>query len=138
MPHVTAVFVIDRTAPRALDLAGEGGVDYGGMTLWKTFSGAIDGSSVVEMLYTTTPRADVTFAGRGYVAQERITGTVLGRSGSFALLHISTVDGTDPPVSKYVISPGSGSGDLVGMSGVGLITIDDDGAHELHLDYELG
>lgn len=138
MPHLSAAFVIDRTAPRVLELAGDGGVDYGGMTLWKTFSGSIDGSSVVEMLFTTTPRTDGTFAGRGYVALERIIGIVDGRSGSFALLHVSTVDGTDPPVSKYVISPGSGRGELVGISGVGLITIDDDGAHALHLDYELG
>jgi hypothetical protein len=137
VPHLSAAFVIDRTAPRALDVAGDGSVDYGGMTLWKTFSGAIDGSSVVEMLYTSTPRTEGTFTGRGYVALERITGIVDGRSGSFALLHISTVDGADPPLSKYVISPGSGSGELVGISGVALITIDDDDAHALHLDYEL-
>jgi Protein of unknown function (DUF3224) len=33
--------------------------------------------------------------------------------------------------------PRSGTGELAGISGVGLITIADDGAHTLHLDYQL-
>ena len=89
------------------------------------------------MLYTRTPGADGSFAGAGYVALERISGIVDGHDGSFVLLHISTVVGNEPPLSRYLISPGSGTGGLAGMSGVGLITIDDDGSHTLHLDYEL-
>jgi Protein of unknown function (DUF3224) len=121
-----------------LDFAMETGVDYGGLTLSKTFTGAIEGSSTVEMLYTRTPGENGSYAGAGYVALERISGSVDGHRGSFALLHISTVVGNEPPLSRYLISPGSGTADLAGMSGVGLITIDDDGTHTLHLDYELG
>ncbi len=138
MPHTSAVFVIDSQEPRTLDFANESGVDYGGLKLSKTFSGAIEGSSTVEMLYTRTPGENGSYAGAGYVALERISGSVDGRHGSFALLHISTVVGNEPPLSRYPISPGSGTGDLAGLSGVGLITIDDDGTHTLHLDYELG
>ncbi len=121
-----------------LDFAKETGVDYGGLTLSKTFTGAIEGTSTVEMLYTRTPTENGSYAGAGYVALERISGSVDGHRGTFGLLHISTVLGNEPPLSRYLISPGSGTGDLAGLSGVGLITIDDDGTHTLHLDYELG
>ena len=137
MPHTSAAFVIDSQEPRTLEFAEEPGVTCGAMWLRKTFTGAIEGTSALEMLYTRTPGTDGSFAGAGYVALERIAGTVDGREGSFVLLHVSTVVGNEPPLSRYLISPGSGTGALAGISGVGLITIDDDGAHTLHLDYEL-
>jgi Protein of unknown function (DUF3224) len=138
VPHTTAAFVIDAQQRRALDLPTDEGVNYGWLTLSKTFTGAIEGTSTVEMVYTRTPGDDGSFAGAGYVALERISGSVDGRHGSFVLLHISTVMGDDPPLARYVISPGSGTGELTGLTGVGLITIDPDGSHALHLDYELG
>jgi hypothetical protein len=138
VPHTSAAFVIDSQEPRTLSFVAGDGVAYGGMILSKTFTGAIEGTSTVEMLYTRTPGADGSFSGAGYVALERIAGVVDGHDGSFVLLHISTVTGNEPPLSRYLISPGSGTGGLAGMSGVGLITIDDDGSHTLHLDYELG
>lgn len=138
MPHTSAAFVIDVQEPRALGFEEQTGVEYGALRLAKTYTGAIDGTSAQEMLYTRTAGADTSYAGAGYVALERISGTVDGHCGSFALLHISTVVGNDPPLSRYLISPGSGTGALAAISGVALITIDDDGAHVLHLDYELG
>jgi hypothetical protein len=138
VPHTSAAFVIESQEPRTLGFPKEGGVDYGGLKLSKTFTGAIEGTSSVEMLYTRTPGESGSFAGAGYVALERVSGSVDGHQGSFALLHISTVLGNEPPLSRYLISPGSGTAALAGISGVGLITIDDDGSHTLHLDYELG
>ena len=138
MPHTSAAFVIDSQVPHTLAFASQTEVAYGGMTLAKTFTGAIEGTSTTEMLYTRTPGPDGSFAGAGYVALERISGIVDGHDGSFVLLHVSTVIGNEPPMSRDLISPGSGTGALAGMSGVGLITIDDDGSHTLHLDYELG
>jgi hypothetical protein len=138
VPHTSAAFVIDSQEPHTLAFASQADIAYGGMTLAKTFTGAIEGKSFTEMLYTRTPGPDGSFAGAGYVALERISGVVDGHEGSFVLMHISTVIGNEPPISRYLISPGSGTGALAGMSGVGLITIDDDGSHTLHLDYELG
>jgi hypothetical protein len=138
VPHTSAAFVIDSQEPQTLDFPTDAGVNYGRITLAKTFTGAIEGTSTVEMVYTRTPGADGSFAGAGYVALERIAGIVDGRHGSFVLLHISTVLGEDPPLARYVISPGSGTGELAGLTGVGLITIDPDGSHALHLDYEMG
>jgi hypothetical protein len=138
VPHTSAAFVIDSQEPHSLDFPADTGVNYGRLKLTKTFTGAIEGTSTVEMVYTRTPGADGAVAGAGYVAMERISGIVDGRHGSFVLLHISTVLGEDPPLARYVISPGSGTGELIGLTGVGLITIDPDGSHALHLDYELG
>lgn len=129
--------MIDSQEPRANDFAPTTGVEYGVLRLTKTYTGAIEGVSEQEMLYTRTPGDDGSYAGAGYVALERISGIVDGHDGSFALLHISTVVDSEPPMSRYLISPGSGTGALTGISGVGLITIADDGAHTLHLDYEL-
>lgn len=138
MPQTVAAFTIDTQEPQASAFGGDGGVDYGLMRLTKTFTGGITATSTVEMLYTRTPGADGGFAGAGYVALERITGLVDGRSGSFALLHISTVDTTQSQWSRWPISPGSGTGALAGIAGTGRIDIAKDGSHTLVLDYELG
>jgi hypothetical protein len=75
--------------------------------------------------------------GAGYVALERIEGTVPGRRGTFALLHLGSMVG-ETPWAKWPISPGSGTGELKGISGEARIEIDESGAHTLLLDYELG
>ena len=36
-----------------------------------------------------------------------------------------------------MIAPGSGSGDLAGITGTGSMRIDDDGTHRVLLDYDL-
>ena len=136
MPHLTAAFVIDSQEPRPNQLTTDAGIEFGLLLIAKTFTGAIDGTSTVEMLFTRTPR-EGSFAGAGYVALERITGTVDGRRGSFALLHISTIDEQGTSWGRWIISPGSGTGELAGISGSGRIDIADDGAHSLQLDYEL-
>ena len=91
------------------------------------------------MLYTRTPGAD------GVVRRRRVRcpGAHLRASstagdGSFVLLHISTVLGERAAAARYSSRPGPAPVSSPGLSGVGLITIDDDGSHALHLDYELG
>jgi hypothetical protein len=138
VPQTTAEFVIESQEPLASAFTSEAGVDYGLLRLSKGFTGGIEATSTVEMLFTRTPREDGSFGGAGYVALERITGTVDGRSGSFALLHISTVDDGQSQWSRWPISPGSGTGELAGITGTGRIDIAEDGSHTLLLDYELG
>ncbi len=74
--------------------------------------------------------------GAGYVALERIDGTLKGRRGTFALLHLGTMIG-DTSSGSWPVSPGSGTGELEGISGVARIEIDEAGGHTLFLDYEL-
>lgn len=75
--------------------------------------------------------------GAGYVALECIEGSLQGRTGSFALVHIGTLAG-ETPWARWLVVPGSGSGELSGISGEARIEIDPQGAHTLVLDYQLG
>ena len=63
-------------------------------------------------------------------------GTLHGRTGTFAILHAGTMT-EDSIWARWPISPGSGTGELEGIRGEARIEIAPDGAHTLHLDYEL-
>ncbi len=96
----------------------------------KTFSGDLVGTGEVEML-----SARGSSGGAGYVALERITATLAGRTGSFALLHIGTMGG-GTTWGKWPVVPGSGTGELEGISGEGQIERHGDGSHSFILDVE--
>ncbi len=100
-------------------------------TFDKTFDAEpLVGTSVVEMVSAA--------AGSGplaYVALERVEGTLDGRSGAFVLQHVGTVVDGVPSLDLRVVA-GSGTGDLVGLSGRGTIEHADALAH-LELSYEL-
>jgi hypothetical protein len=51
-----------------------------------------------------------------YVALERVTGTLEGRKGSFLLMHNGTMT-RDGQHLSITVAPGSGTGELVGLSG---------------------
>ena len=59
-----------------------------------------------------------------------------GRSGAFSLLHIGTMEGTET-WAKWLVVPGSGTGELRTIRGEGKIDIDAEGHHTFTLDYEL-
>ncbi len=70
----------------------------------------------------------------GYVAMERVTGTLAGRAGSFALMQMGTMaPGTGPQLTVTVV-PGSGTGDLSGIYGGMTINIAA-GKHSYVLNY---
>jgi Protein of unknown function (DUF3224) len=139
MPVATADFeVADQKPQQSPFAADDAGVAYGRLLLVKRFHGDIEATSEVDMLFTRTPDGAGGFAGAAYVALERISGTVHGREGSFALLHASTVTANDETWARWPISPGSGTGDLAGIHGEGRIVIADDGSHTFTLEYELG
>jgi hypothetical protein len=95
----------------------------------KTFSGELTGTSVVEMILLGT-------AGSGpavYVGMERFDCDLAGRVGSFLLVHSATMLGQTHEGS-WKIAPGSGTDDLAGISGYGVITAEHD--FVLHYDVE--
>jgi hypothetical protein len=100
----------------------------------KTFYGDLEATSIVEML---SVRRGGEGDGAGYVALETVRGTLAARTGTFAILHAGTMVG-DEVWARWPISPGSGTGGLAGITGEVRIEIAPDGAHTLHLDYELG
>ena len=71
----------------------------------------------------------------GYVAIERVTGTLKGRSGSFVLQHSGTLTRGEPQQSITVV-PDSGTGQLVGIAGK-LTVIIAAGKHSYEFDYTL-
>jgi hypothetical protein len=71
----------------------------------------------------------------GYVAIERITGTLHGRSGSFVLQH-SGVMTRGAPQQSITVVPDSGSGQLAGLAGSMTVVIEGR-KHSYTLDYTL-
>jgi len=71
----------------------------------------------------------------GYVALERVTGTLDGRTGSFILQHNGTMSrGTQAIIVKVI--PDSGTEELMGLSGTMQIIIEGK-KHSYVLDYSL-
>ena len=71
----------------------------------------------------------------GYVAMEKITGTLKGRSGTFILQHSGTMTRGEPQLKVSVV-PDSGTGQLIGIAGTMDIKIAD-GKHSYDFEYTL-
>lgn len=65
----------------------------------------------------------------GYVALERVHGTLQGREGSFVLQHHGLMDRGVPQLAITVV-PGSGTGALAGLAGTMAIRIE--GGHHFY------
>ena len=93
--------------------------------------GALEATGHGEMLTAGTEVQ----GSAGYVAIERVTGTLDGRAGSFTLQHLGTMT---RGVGEMLITvvPDSGTGELAGLAG--RLTIHNaDGAHSYDFDYTL-
>lgn len=101
----------------------------GRLSIDKQFFGDLEATSRGEMLSAGTPAQ----GSAGYVAIERVAGTLHGRSGSFALQHSSTMD-AETMEQSILVTPGSGTGELTGLAGTMRILVED-GAHSYELDY---
>jgi len=110
--HAHGTFDV-KMAPMATDSAvGAGAAGVGRMSIDKTFHGDIEGTSKGEMLAFMT---DVS-GSAGYVAMERVTGTLAGKRGSFVLQHSGTMTRGAPHLVLTVV-PDSGTEELKGLSG---------------------
>jgi hypothetical protein len=103
----------------------------GRMSLDKRFRGDLDATSKGEMLTALTPVA----GSAGYVAMERVTGTLHGLSGSFILKHDGTMRRGAPTLLVHVV-PDSATGELEGLEGEMVIDIMG-GRHSYTLSYTL-
>ena len=103
----------------------------GRFALDKVFRGDLEAVSQGEMLSLITSVS----GSAGYVALEVVTGTLSGRSGTFALQHSGIMNRGAPSLSLQII-PDSGTLELSGLSGT--MEIDrSDGKHQYALEYEL-
>jgi hypothetical protein len=127
--QATGTFVVKLTPQTPIPEIEEPTV--GRMLLDKQFSGDLEATSKGQMLSTM---GEVK-GSAGYVAIERVTGTLHGRVGSFALQHTGSMDRGAPQLSVTVV-PDSGAGDLVGITGK--MTIQNEaGKHSYRFDYTL-
>ena len=101
----------------------------GRMSIDKQFHGDLEGTSKGEMLTAGTGVKD----SAGYVAIERVSGTLHGRTGTFVLQHSATMTRGVPQLTITVV-PDSGTGDLAGLAGTMAITIAG-GKHSFDFDY---
>jgi hypothetical protein len=70
-----------------------------------------------------------------YLALDRISGRLEGREGSFVLQHRGVLSADGAGIDGAIV-PGSGTGQLRGITGHGAITVDDEGTHRLTLEYD--
>ena len=126
--HATGTFAV-KIAPASEDKAD--GSTLSRLTLDKTYAGALTATSKGEMLAAggSVPTS------AAYVAVERITGTLDGRAGSFAVVQHGWMQG-DKRVMDVMIVPDSGGGALKGLAGTFKIEIKD-GQHFYLIDYTL-
>ncbi len=110
---------------------GAGDPTVGRMAIEKRFHGDLDATSKGEMLATRT----AVDGSAGYVALERVTGTLHGKSGSFSLQHSGTMDRGVALLSVTVV-PDSGTSELTGLTGKMAIIVDG-GKHSYDFEYTL-
>lgn len=103
-------FEVSLTAQSLADAAAN--EKLGRMAIDKRFSGDLIGNSKGEMLSAMTD----TKGSAGYVAIERVDGSLNGRKGSFVLQHNGVMTRGLPQLSVTVV-PDSATGDLVGLAG---------------------
>lgn len=111
---------------------GDADAGLGKVSIDKQFHGDLEGTSRGFML-SSAPT--IVKGSGGYVAMERVTGSLKGRSGSFVLQHSGTMTRGTPQLSVTVV-PDSGTGQLSGLSGTMTIKIDA-GKHSYDFEYRL-
>ena len=103
----------------------------GRMLLEKQFHGDLEASSKGEMLTA----GSVAKGSGGYVAIEKVSGTLNGKTGTFILQHNATMDHGTPHLNIVVV-PDSGTGQLAVISGT-LNIIIESGKHSYDFAYSL-
>ena len=101
----------------------------GRMSIDKQFHGDLEATSKGEFL---SAMGSVK-GSAGYVAMEKVSGTLNGRSGTFVLQHSGTMTHGASQLTVTVV-PDSGTGQLVGLAGTMKIIIAE-GKHSYEFDY---
>jgi len=110
---------------------GVGDSSVARMALVKVFSGEMNGTGNGQML---AYRSAVS-GSAGYVAMEKVQGTMNGRTGSFILQHNGTMNRGEPLLTIKIV-PDSGAEQLTGISGEMLLKIEE-GKHYYEFQYML-
>lgn len=105
--------------------------EFGAMSIEKKYRGDLMATARGRMLTA----GDASKGSGAYVAIENVTGTLQGKKGTFALHHVGVMDNNAQNLTVAVV-PGSGTGELAGLSGTMTIDIKD-GKHLYALNYAI-
>ena len=108
------------------------GSPLGRLSIDKVFRGELDATSKGEMLSA----GGQVKGSAGYVAIERVHGTLHGRRGSFVLQHSGRMTRGSPELTITVV-PDTGTEELTGLAGTMNIIIEA-GTHSYDFQYTLG
>ena len=126
---ITGKFAVDM-APKETYAQGIDGIQLARVSIDKTFTGDLDATSKGEMLSAVT----AVKGSAGYVAIEQVSGTLLGKKGSFVLQHFGVMNkGSDRLILEVI--PDSGTDQLAELSGKMTINIKD-GQHYYEFEFE--
>ena len=128
MPTIKGPFEVTMKAEPPYDVSD--GVALSRASFDKRFSGSLEATSVVQMLSARTPVP----SSAGYVAIERVVGSLDGRRGSFVLQHSGVMNRGAESLSITVV-PDSATGELTGLRGRMQIRIVE-GRHSYEFEYE--
>ena len=129
MNRATGTFEVKLNPQQLADSAAD--TTLGRMSIDKQFHGDLEAVSKGEMLSAGTSVK----GSAGYVAIERISGTLQGRSGAFVLQHSGSMTRGVAQLSVTVV-PDSGTGQLAGLAGTMTINIVD-GKHFYDFEYTI-
>jgi hypothetical protein len=130
---VTRAFGPFEVSLKPLAMDGDPGSEMlGRMSIDKQFHGDLEGTSKGQMLTGGTAIKN----SAGYVAIERVTGSLKGRKGSFILQHTGVMNRGAPSLVITIV-PDSGTDQLDGIRGTMAIKIEG-GKHSYELNYTLG
>jgi hypothetical protein len=127
--HATGTFEV-KVTPQSPDDSSHDAT-LGRMSLDKQFHGDLQATSKGQMLTAGT----AVKGSAGYVAIERVSGTLHGRTGAFILQHSGTMTRGTLQLNITVV-PDSGTDQLVGLAGTMTIIIAD-GKHSYDFTYTL-
>jgi len=128
---ITSTFEVTGWDETAYDEPAEGS-KLSRITVRKHFTGPLDATSTAQLLTAVAPD-DPNQA--GYIGSERVTGTLDGSSGTFVIQHGGVAGGAEIRQFGWVV-PGSGTGDLRGLTGSVHFQHDEHGAI-FTMEYEL-
>lgn len=129
MPRIEGTFTISAQPEPPFETSDD--VVLGRTTFEKVFVGPLDATSTVWMTYARTP----TKGSAGYVAIERVVGSLDGFAGSFILQHSGVMDRGASSLNLAVV-PDSATAQLVGLRGRMEIQVIE-GEHRYVFEYEL-
>jgi len=127
--QISGTFDVQLTPQTLFDTSAD--ALLGRLSIDKRFHGELDATSKGEMLSAGTGVK----GSAGYVAIEKVSGSLQGRTGTFVLMHVGIMNRSTPSLSVSVV-PDSGTGELVGLSGTMNILIEA-GKHSYIFEYTL-